>query len=138
MPVRWTWTCSALMMPWYQKRHAPSWFSHESALSSHARATSFLLLHMWLSRYSHIKKKREAEEVVVRMVNDFLHRSRPIGSDTFILSAKSGIPLERRNTWTHIPFFFTILYIYSLFYNITLSMRVTPYEKDKWNDLIKK
>jgi len=40
--VHWTWTCSAIMMSWYQKRHAPSRFSHESSRSSHARATSSL------------------------------------------------------------------------------------------------
>jgi len=83
------------MMSWYQKRHAPSWFSHESSRSSHARATSSLPPPR-VPEYNHTKKEREAEGVTVRMVNDFLHRSRAVGSDALILNAiGKGIPLEK-------------------------------------------
>lgn len=81
----------ALMMPWYQKHHASSWFSHEPSPGSHADSFPSSTC---ASERPHKKDTSEgegrAERVAARIVNDFLGQS----SRTI-----QYIPFKRRWKW---------------------------------------
>lgn len=68
-------TCWTLMIPWYQKRHAPSWFSHEPSPSSHAGSfPSSTCASVWPYKKDTKGREGRAKRVAARIVNDFLGR----------------------------------------------------------------